>query len=125
MASVQHLPFNPTADVVELADGSRWVSEKTRDDCEANGAVFAFDVACINHIEVTNERGDTGVVANFTNGTMLDRCRVGYLRPEDAEKFEFGKWYRFDAYECAPEGFVSHYDWPRKDRTRQSRFKAS
>ena len=29
MASVQHLPYNPTADVVELADGSRWVREKT------------------------------------------------------------------------------------------------
>ena len=29
MASVQHLPYNPTADVVELADGSRWVREKS------------------------------------------------------------------------------------------------
>lgn len=29
MASVQHLPFNPTADTIELADGSRWVREKT------------------------------------------------------------------------------------------------
>ena len=29
MASVQHLPHNPTADVVELADGSRWVRERT------------------------------------------------------------------------------------------------
>lgn len=29
MASVQHLPYNPTADTIELADGSRWVREKT------------------------------------------------------------------------------------------------
>ena len=29
MASVQHLPYNPTADVLELADGSRWVRERT------------------------------------------------------------------------------------------------
>lgn len=29
MDSVQHLPFNPTADTIELADGSRWVREKT------------------------------------------------------------------------------------------------
>lgn len=29
MASVQHLPHNPTADVVGLADGSRWVRERT------------------------------------------------------------------------------------------------
>lgn len=29
MTSVQHLPYNPTADVVELADGSRWVRERT------------------------------------------------------------------------------------------------
>lgn len=29
MASVQHLPFNPTADTIELADDSRWVREKT------------------------------------------------------------------------------------------------
>ena len=29
MASVQHLPFNPTADTIELADGSRWVRDKT------------------------------------------------------------------------------------------------
>lgn len=29
MASVQHLPFNPTADTIELADGSRWAREKT------------------------------------------------------------------------------------------------
>ena len=28
MTSVQHLPYNPTADVVELADGSRWVRER-------------------------------------------------------------------------------------------------
>lgn len=120
MASVQHLPYNPTADTIELADGSRWVREKTRDDCEADGAVFEFDVACISHTEATNKRGETGVIANFTNGTMLDRCHVGYLRPEDAEKFELGKWYRFEAYECAQDGLVSHYDWPRKDRTRQS-----
>ena len=29
MTSVQHLPYNPTADVVVLADGSRWVRERT------------------------------------------------------------------------------------------------
>lgn len=29
MANVQHLPYNACADVVELADGSRWVREKT------------------------------------------------------------------------------------------------
>ena len=29
MNSVQHLPYNPTADVVVLADGSRGVRERT------------------------------------------------------------------------------------------------
>ena len=29
MASEQRLPYLPTADVVELADGSRWVRERT------------------------------------------------------------------------------------------------
>ena len=29
MADVQRLPYTPTADVVELADGSRWVRERT------------------------------------------------------------------------------------------------
>lgn len=29
MTSIQHLPYNPTADTIELADGSRWVREKT------------------------------------------------------------------------------------------------
>lgn len=29
MADVQRLPYLPTADVVVLADGSRWVRERT------------------------------------------------------------------------------------------------
>ena len=29
IGSEQHLPYNPTADVVVLADGSRWVRERT------------------------------------------------------------------------------------------------
>ena len=40
MASVQHLPFNPTADIIELADGSRWVREKTCHVTNVEVAIF-------------------------------------------------------------------------------------